>query len=111
MSLPSLETPGTYILTVSLRGVFSSTFPGRWESVSVQPCDCQTVVDVPQAVCLGRTWSRVRSVTSSWRRCPWSIIEFSSGVEVYDMWFVVERSRRALRMPLNPSTWSELQAP
>lgn len=52
MSLPSLEAPGTYILTVSLLGVFSSTFPGRWESVSVQSCDCQTVVDVPQTGCV-----------------------------------------------------------
>lgn len=46
----SLEAPGAYI--ISLRDVFSSTFPV--------------------------------SLTSSWRRRPWTIVEFSSDVKVYD---------------------------
>lgn len=42
----SLEAPGVYILNVSVEGVLSSTFPVKWESVSVQSCDCRTVVGV-----------------------------------------------------------------
>ena len=42
-----------------------------------------------------RTWSRVRSVTPVSDIVRWSVVEFSSGVEVYDT-FAIERARRAL---------------
>lgn len=52
---------GAYILSVSLKGVFPSTFSVRWESMPVQSCDCRNVVGVWQVVRHVRTWSRVRS--------------------------------------------------
>ena len=62
--------------------------------VTVQSCDCPTVVGVPHVVRLVRTWSRRRSISSSWRHRLWSIVEFSSGVEVSDTWFIVEATHR-----------------
>lgn len=61
----SLEAPGVYILNVSVEGVLSSTFPVKWESVSVQSCDCRTVVGVSHVVRSVPTWPRMRSITSS----------------------------------------------
>lgn len=61
----SLEASGVYILNVSVEGVLSSTFPARWESVSVQSCDCRIVVGVSHVVRFVRTWPRMRSITSS----------------------------------------------
>lgn len=43
-----------------------------------------------------RTWSMTHS-----------IVVFSTGVEVSDKWFAVEGIRRALKVPIKLSTWSE----
>lgn len=45
-----------YILSVRPGSVLSSTSSVRWESMSVQSCDCRTVVDISQVVRLVRTW-------------------------------------------------------
>lgn len=71
------------------RDATSSTFSMRWKSMWIQSRDCRNV-DASQAV------RHVRS-----------IVVFSTGVEVSDTWFAVEGIRRALRMPIKLSTWSE----
>lgn len=77
--------------------MFLSTFPVRWESISIQFCKCRTVVGVSRVVRL-RTWSRVRNVTSC------SSFAFSSGVDVQDTRVALERTCPALRTPLSLST-------
>ena len=47
---------GAYILSVRTGSVLSSTSSAKWESMSVQSCNCRTVVDISQVVRLVRIW-------------------------------------------------------
>lgn len=38
----------------------------------------------------------------------WSIVEFSTGIKVYDTSFAIEWARQALKMLIKLSMWSEL---
>lgn len=53
--------------------------------MSVRSCDCRNVVGISQVVRFS------------------SIVEFSTGVKVYDTLFAIEGSRRALKMRIKSS--------
>lgn len=104
-----LGKTGAYILGVSLKSVFLSTFSVRWKSMSVQSYKYRNAMDVSQVPHDVRTHDQecvaYRSVSDI---VLWSIIEFSTGVKVYDTSFAIEWARQALKMLIKLSMWSEL---